>query len=98
MDILFSNPIYPAIVGSVINAPSLDMSLWYQATWISVYMLLLLSVQCQRACLGEKIQNLTSTKPSAVTFPLQLHHRTALKEAGKYKTTNRYHHEAQGPC
>lgn len=50
------------MVESVIGAPSLDVSLWYQAMWISVYMLLLPGVQCQRACLGEKIQNLTSMK------------------------------------
>lgn len=30
----------------------------------------------------------------AVTFPLELHHRTELKEADKYKTTKGYHHEA----
>ncbi len=62
MNVFF--PIHAAVVESVISAPSPDVSLWYQAMWISVYMLLLPSVQCQRACLGEKIQNLTSTKPA----------------------------------
>ena len=80
---------------TVINAPGLDVSLRYQAMWISVYMLLLPSVQCQRACLGEKNSKLNINENISVTFPLQLHHRTALKEAGKYKTTKGYHHDAQ---
>lgn len=47
------------------------------------------------ACLsGGENSKLNINQTGAVTFPLQLHHRTALKEACKYKTTKGYHHEA----
>lgn len=48
----------------------------------------------ESACLWEKIQNLTSRKSAPWPSPLQLHHHTELKEAGKYKTTRGYHHNA----
>lgn len=44
------------------------------------------------ACLsGGENSKLNINETSAVTFPLQLHHNTAHKEAGKYKTTKAYH-------
>lgn len=43
---------------------------------------------------GGENSKLNINRTGAVTFPLQLHHHTELKEADKYKTTKGYHHEA----
>lgn len=44
------------------------------------------------ACLsGGENSKLNINESGGVTFPLQLHDRPVLKEAGKYKTTKGYH-------
>lgn len=88
MDIFFKSS--QDLVESVISAHSVNMSLWYWVMWISFHMLLLPSVQRQRTCLREKIQNLTSTK--LLLWPSCFNYTAELKKAGKYKTTKGYHH------